>query len=502
MAMIDIHIVLPWVYFSVILFILIVVMIFCFTEFALGINYIRAKRRLNGGDEVVPDLLEQLPVVTIQIPIYNEKYVAERAIRSCYDLLYPKEKLQIQILDDSTDETIHISNKIAAEMLAAGYNITVLHRTNRDGFKAGALRDAMATVVGDFIAIFDADFLIPTEFLQDTLPYFKDEKIGMVQTRWGHLNESFSLLTKIQSFFIDLHFSVQHTGRNAFGYFINFNGTAGIWRKSCIIDAGGWTPDTLTEDLDLSYRAQMRQWKFKYREGKPSLSELPAHMSGIKSQQFRWIKGGTQVGLKLFSELWHSNATFKQKWFGFAHIFSGMTYIFSFALFILSVPLIVVFKTTFIGQYVPYLSIFMFSTLAILFVGGISFFNTKHDIEYKSLTFIWRFMMFLFFTMGLSFNNTLAIMEGLSGKKSDFIRTPKFNLSGRSSINDWAGFSYLSNGLSGQILIEILLLLYFLFGIGLGIYLQFYHLLPLHVMLVLGYGMIVYYSIKHTLNRL
>ncbi len=501
MSMIDFNIVLPWIYFAVILFILVVVMVFCFTEFALGINYIQAKKRLKGGAEMVPAIFHDLPLVTIQIPIYNEKYVAERAIRSCYDIVYPKEKLQIQILDDSTDETLHISNTIAAEMLAAGYNITVLHRKNRDGFKAGALRDAMCSVTGDFIAIFDADFLIPAGFLQDTLPYFTDEKIGMVQTRWGHLNESFSLLTKIQSFFIDLHFSVQHTGRNAFGYFINFNGTAGIWRKTCILDAGGWTPDTLTEDLDLSYRAQMKNWKFKYREGTPSLSELPSHMSGIKSQQFRWIKGGTQVGLKLFSELWHSNATFKQKWFGFAHIFSGMTYIFSFALFILSVPLVVVFKTTAIGQYVPYLSIFMFSTLAIMFVGGVSFFHTKHDIEYKSLTFIWRFMMFLFFTMGLSFNNTIAIIEGLSGKKSDFIRTPKFNILGKNGAKNWSNFAYLSNGLNGQIIVEMLLLLYFTFGIAMGIYFQFYHLVPLHIMLVFGYGMIVYYSVKHALNR-
>lgn len=498
---VTLNIIWPWIYFSVILFILLVVMVFCFTEFALAINYIKAKRRFKNGAEIRPPLLDELPMVTVQIPIYNEKYVAERAIRSCYDILYPKEKLQIQILDDSTDETIEISKKVAAEMQLAGYNITVLHRHKREGFKAGALHEAMHSVIGEFIAIFDADFLIPKGFLQDTLPYFKDEKIGMVQTRWGHLNEQFSLLTKIQSFFIDLHFSVQHTGRNAFGYFINFNGTAGIWRKSCIVDAGGWTHDTLTEDLDLSYRAQLKNWKFKYMEGRPSLAELPAHMAGIKSQQFRWIKGGTQVGLKLFSELWNSNATFKQKWFGFAHIFSGMTYIFSFALFVLSVPLVVIFNFTVIGQYVPYLSIFMFSTLAIMFVGGISFFNTKHDIEYKSLTFIWRFLMFLFFTMGLSFNNTIAILEGLSGKKSDFIRTPKFNILGSSAANNWSNFSYISKGLNGQMLLEIVLLLYFAFGIGLGIYFKFYHLIPLHIMLVLGYGMIVYYSFKHALKQ-
>ncbi len=491
----------PWYFLGVLLFILLIVLVFCITEFALAINYIKAKKKdqKNGHSNSSSPPLTEYPMVTLQLPIFNEKYVTERVIRSAAEINYPKDKLQIQVLDDSTDETVEISKKVVQELSEKGFDIQLLHRIDRQGFKAGALRDAMPTCKGEFVAIFDADFIVPKDFLHDTLSFFEDEKIGMVQTRWGHLNEKFSILTKIQSFFIDLHFSVQHTGRNSFGYFINFNGTAGIWRKTCIRDAGGWTPDTLTEDLDLSYRAQLKGWKFKYREGIASPSELPAHMAGIKSQQFRWIKGGAQVGKKLFFPLAKSNATLKQKWFGYMHIFSGCTYIFSFALFMLSVPLVYVFKSTFLGQFVPYMSVFALSTFAIMFATGVSFFNTKHDIDLKVTTFGWRFTMFLVFTMGLSFNNTIAIIEGFSGKKSDFIRTPKFNLSESSSGNQWAGFSYLSRGFEPQVFIEFLLLLYFIAGIFIGIHYNFYHLVPLHIMLVFGYAMIVYYSVKHSL---
>ena len=499
--LVTLQIIWPWIYFSFILLILAIVMIFCFSEFVLAINYINVRKRVKKEEEIVPSNFEQLPKVTIQIPIFNEKYVAERVIRSVTNLDYPKELLQVQVLDDSTDETVEISKKTILELKNDGYNIALLHRTDRAGFKAGALKDAMPKVEGEFIAIFDADFIIPKQFLMETLPYFKDAEIGMVQTRWSHLNERFSLLTKIQSFFIDLHFSVQHSGRNAYGYFINFNGTAGIWRKSCIIDAGGWTPDTLTEDLDLSYRAQLKGWKFKYREGVASPSELPAHMSGIKSQQFRWIKGGTQVAKKLFFQLGKSNATFKQKWFGYMHILSGTTYIFSFALFILSVPLVFIFKNTSVGEFAPILSLFLLSTLAFMFVSGISFFSVHTTSTGKAVSFLYRFVMFLFFSMGLSFNNTIAIIEGFTGKKSDFIRTPKFSLSAQNSGNHWANFNYISKGLDTQILIEILLLFYFAFGIFAGFYCKFYHLMTLHVMLVAGYSMIVYYSIKHSLIR-
>ncbi|MEZ5009231.1 MAG: glycosyltransferase family 2 protein [Chitinophagales bacterium] len=495
----TLNIIWPWVYFGVIFMILVIIMAFCFSEVALAFNYIKTKKQNKKFPLPATPEIKEFPFVTIQIPIFNEKYVAERVIRSAITVDYPKDKLQIQVLDDSTDETVAISEKIVNELSKEGFDIILLHRKNREGFKAGALRDAMPNCKGEFVAIFDADFIIQPNFLKETIPYFINPKVGMVQTRWGHLNEKYSLLTKIQSFFIDIHFSVQHTGRSAYNYFINFNGTAGIWRKSCIEDAGGWTPDTLTEDLDLSYRAQLKGWKFKYKEGVISPAELPAHMAGIKSQQFRWIKGGTQVGIKLFKALGSSNASFKQKWFGYTHIFAGSTYLLSFMLFVLSVPLIYIFKFTPIGVFIPYMSLFMLSTIAVMFTGGISFYNTEHEVKHKFLSLIFRFSTFLLFTMGLSLNNTIATIEGITGKKSDFIRTPKFNLSNQKTNNQWSKFSYISKGLGGQVIMEILLLLYFIFGIGLGIYYQFYHLIPLHLMLAIGYGMIVYYSIKHAI---
>jgi len=487
-----------WFFFVIILILLAVISAICFTEFALAINYIKAKRKEKRGPESKPIPLDHYPFVTIQLPIFNERYVAERVIRSAIAIDYPKDRYQVQVLDDSTDDTVELSRAVVEEIKLEGYDIELLHRTDRSGFKAGALRDAMPSCKGDFVAIFDADFLIPASFLNETLPYFRDKEIGMVQTRWGHINERFSLLTRIQSFFIDLHFSVQHTGRNSKGLFINFNGTAGVWRKTCIADAGGWTPDTLTEDLDLSYRAQLKGWKFKYHEGMASPSELPAHMSGIKSQQFRWIKGGTQVGMKLFKPLGTSNASLKQKWFGYMHIFAGTTYIFSFALFMLSVPLVWFFKCTFLGNFAPYMSIFLLCSLAVMFAGGVSFFSVHHDVDYKASTFGWRFMMFLFFTMGLSLNNTIAIIEGFSGKESDFIRTPKFNLSGVGVTGQWSGLSYIKRKFDAQVLVEFLLILYFALGVGMAIYYQFYGLIGLHAMLVIGYSMIVFYSIKHS----
>lgn len=494
-----IHIAWSWIYFGIIFLILIIILTFCITEFILAVNYLKSKRKQRKKPANHSPTLEHFPLVTVQIPIFNEKYVAERVIRSAATLDYPKDRLQIQVLDDSTDETVDISKRIAAELVDNGFDISVLHRTDRGGFKAGALKAAMPHCKGEYVAIFDADFIIQPDFLKATLPCFNDVKIGMVQTRWGHLNENYSLLTKIQAFFIDIHFSVQHTGRNEYGYFINFNGTAGIWRKSCIEDAGGWTPDTLTEDLDLSYRAQMKGWQFKYKEDVIAPAELPAHISGIKSQQFRWIKGGTQVGVKLFNQLIKSSVGGKQKWFGLTHIFAGSTYLLSFLLYAMSVPLIFIFYTTSLKSFIPYMSLFIFSTLIVLFTGGVSFFHTNHNLKHPRLSFLGRFTAFLLFTMGLSLNNALATIEGFTGKRSDFIRTPKFNLTNQKSIEHWSKFSYIRKGLAGQVILEFILLLYFISGIALGIYYQFYHLIPLHLMLVIGYGMIVYYSFKHAI---
>ncbi|MBK9735611.1 MAG: glycosyltransferase [Saprospiraceae bacterium] len=251
-------------------------------------------------------MLKNTSVVTIQLPVYNEKYVIERLIDNIIKLDYPKDRMEIHILDDSTDETKTIVQKKVSYYKKSGYNIDYFNRHERTGFKAGALKDGMKMAKGEFIAIFDADFLPRPNFLRLTLPSFDDPKIGVVQTRWEHINQSYSLLTELQAFQLNVHFTVEQKGRYQAGYMLQFNGTAGIWRSSCIIDAGGWEADTLTEDLDLSYRAQMKGWHIKYLEHVTAPAELPAEINGLKSQQFRWMKGGAETAKKMLPRVWDS----------------------------------------------------------------------------------------------------------------------------------------------------------------------------------------------------
>ncbi|MFN3780844.1 MAG: cellulose synthase family protein, partial [Candidatus Kapaibacteriota bacterium] len=234
------------------------------------------------------ELPKELPLVTIQLPIFNELYVVERLIRNVCNIRYPKEKMEIQVLDDSTDETQELAKKLVEEYKAKGFDIHYLHRPNREGFKAGALRYGLERAKGEFIAIFDADFIPAEDFLEKTIPYFQNPQVGMVQTRWGHINEDYSFLTRALALSLDGHFVIEQQARNRAGFFINFNGTAGIWRKDTIIDAGNWQPDTLTEDLDLSYRAQLKGWKFVFLSDVVSPAELPADINALKTQQFRW----------------------------------------------------------------------------------------------------------------------------------------------------------------------------------------------------------------------
>ncbi|WP_306413696.1 cellulose synthase family protein [Cecembia lonarensis] len=248
---------------------------------------------------ILPDPLD-LPKVTVQLPVYNEKYVIDRLIEAVAELEYPKDKLEIQILDDSTDETSLIIQKKIKGFPEIDFQY--IHRKDRAGFKAGALKHGLASAKGELIAIFDADFVPDTTFLMKTVGFFVDEEVGLVQSRWTHLNEGYSLLTRLQAFALDAHFMVEQIGRNAQGAFINFNGTGGIWRRACILDAGNWEDDTLTEDLDLSYRAQKKGWEFIYRPDIESPAELPPVMSAIKSQQFRWTKGGAECAKKTLAQ--------------------------------------------------------------------------------------------------------------------------------------------------------------------------------------------------------
>lgn len=293
---------------------LVLIFMYALAQLNLLFSYIAAQKIEDTDDKFDLTNPDEIPFVTIQLPVFNEMYVMERLLDNIALIDYPKDKLEIQVLDDSTDETVKSTYEHVQKIKATGLDIVHITRTDRSGFKAGALKEGLEIAKGEFIAIFDADFLPNPNWLKRTIPYFKDKKIGVVQTRWGHLNRNYSILTKIQAFALDAHFTLEQVGRNSKGHFINFNGTAGIWRKTCIIDAGNWEGDTLTEDLDLSYRAQLKNWKFKFLENVETPAELPVVISAARSQQFRWNKGGAENFRKMMWRVLKSkNISFKTK---------------------------------------------------------------------------------------------------------------------------------------------------------------------------------------------
>ena len=420
-------------------------------------------------------------------------YVIERLLNSISEIEYPKEKFEVQVLDDSTDETNKIISLKIEELRKKGFEISHIQRENRAGFKAGALAYGLTLAKGEFVAMFDADFIIKPSFLAETLPYFNDFKIGLVQTRWLHLNENYSLLTKLQAFGLDAHFTVDQVGRNNGGYFSNFNGTGGIWRKSCIETAGGWSADCLTEDLDLSYRAQLAGWKFKYLEDTGNLAELPVEIQAVKSQQFRWAKGAAEVARKLlFKILCKKDISFSTKIHTFFHLANSATYLGIMATSILTIPVILLqVKYPKIGIYIQFAQYFQISFLFL----GIYFWVSFRQKNQNFLYFLGFYPRFLAFMMGLSFYNSVGVLQGYLGKKSPFIRTPKFNINSKS--DSWLNKNYVSNKFDGYFLLEGLLSFYF---IGCLIYViknQIWGSLPFFIMLVFGYFSVFGYGVFH-----
>lgn len=479
---------------------LVFIFAYSLVQLHLVTRYIRFHRKKRAKNEAPPAPIPEnkLPPVTVQLPVYNEMYVVERLIDQIAGFDYPKNKLQIQVLDDSTDETLEISRNKVEEWQGKGFDIQLLHRTDRSGFKAGALKEGMNSAKGEYIAIFDADFVPEPDFLKRTLPYFfADDRLGVVQTRWEHLNQDYSFLTRIQAFALDAHFTVEQQGRNAGGYFINFNGTAGVWRRGCIDDAGGWEADTLTEDLDLSYRAQIRGWRFKYLEDVTSPAELPVAMNAIKSQQFRWTKGGAETLRKNIGRIWHSDILLGQKIHGTAHLLSSLVFIFVLICSVLSVPVLWIKKISPVfADWFMLLSVFIVS----MFILSIFYFSSLYRRRKSTLGrlgyLLIMFPPFLAISMGISLHNTIAVIEGLLGFKSPFIRTPKFNISG--SNKSWKNKRYVSKHINFMALLEIVLCLYFLGGIVLGVLIGDLGLLPFHLMLFTGFGLVFYYTVKHT----
>ncbi|PQJ72020.1 glycosyl transferase family 2 [Polaribacter butkevichii] len=478
---------------------LVLIFMYALAQLNLLFNYLKARKKVDNSEKFDFSNTKEIPFVTIQLPVYNELYVMERLLKNIAKLEYPREKLEIQVLDDSTDESVEITANLVQKIQEQGIDIQHIRRTNRQGFKAGALKEGLKIAKGEFIAIFDADFLPQKDWLYQTVPYFKDPEIGVVQTRWGHINRNYSTLTKIQAFALDAHFTLEQVGRNSQGHFINFNGTAGVWRKECIYDAGNWEGDTLTEDLDLSYRAQLKNWKFKYLEKVVTPAELPVVISAARSQQFRWNKGGAENFQKMMKRVITSkNVSFKTKIHSLLHLLNSSMFTCIFLVAVLSVPMLYI-KNEYehLKIYFYVMSFFVISSLIFFVCYWYMFKNIYGGGFVRFIKYIGSFFTFFSIAMGFSLHNTIAVLEGHLGKKSEFIRTPKFNINGLK--DGWKSNKYIKKKPSIHVVLEGLLAIYFVFGM----YSAFivgnqggdFGLFPFHFMLFIGFSYVFFKSI-------
>src|SRR6266513_1668351 len=371
----------------------------------------------------------QLPRVTVQLPIFNEIYVVKRLLRSVSELDYPRELLQIQVLDDSTDDTWEVTASCADELRQRGIDVQLIHRVDRTGFKAGALAAGLESAAGEFVCILDADFVAPPDLLQQTIHFFTDPKIGMIQSRWGHLNRGYSLLTRMQAMFLDGHLLLEQTARSRSGRFFNFNGTAGLWRRSCIEQSGGWQADTLCEDLDLSYRAQLVGWKFIYLADVVTPAELPVDMNGFKSQQHRWTKGSVQTCKKLLPTIWRSRLPFPIKVEATGHLMSNFAYLLLAILCVLLHPSAGAPGVGWLRTLLIDVPIFLAASVSVAIFYVLAQRELHPRTWMKEMLFL---PCLLALGIGLSLNNARAVLEALFNHKSDFTRTPKYGIERKS----------------------------------------------------------------------
>ncbi len=423
----------------------------------------------------------ELPRVTVQLPIFNELYVAERLIEAVGRLEYPKALLEIQVLDDSTDETRSLVESAARRLAARGFEVTYHHRSDRRGYKAGALAEGLKVARGEFIAIFDADFIPPPEFLQRTIPYFTDPQVGMVQARWGHVNQDYSLLTKVQAILLDGHFVLEHGARNRAGCFFNFNGTAGVWRRAAIESAGGWHHDTLTEDLDLSYRAQLRGWRFVFLPDLVAPAEVPVEMNGFKSQQHRWAKGSIQTCRKLLPRILDADLPTVVKAEAFFHLTANFNYPLMTVLSLLMFP----------AMYIRYTSGWTEMLLIDVpfFVAATASVGYFYTVSQREVYPDWRarikyLPLLMAVGIGLSINNTRAVLEALFNRESPFARTPKYGV--ERSGDDWMTKKYRQLVVA-QPLVELAIGLYFTGAVVYAAANGIYASLPFLVLFQAGY---------------
>ena len=443
--------------------------------------YCYYKHRNNRTTEPVA-CFRDLPRVTVQLPIFNEQYVVERLIEAICKLDYPKEKLDIQVLDDSTDETARVARGLTERYAALGNPISYHHRTNRHGFKAGALAKGMETAQGEFIAIFDADFTPPEDFLMRTIHHFADPRVGMVQTRWTHINRNYSFLTEVEAILLDGHFVLEHSGRARSGLFFNFNGTAGLWRRATIDEAGGWQHDTLTEDTDLSYRAQLKGWKFLYLQDVECPAELPVEMTAFKTQQARWAKGLIQTGKKILPRVLRSDVPLHTKIEAWYHLTANISYPLMIVLSVLLLPAMIIrfYQGWFQMLYID-LPLFLASTFSI----SSFYLVSQRELFPRSWP---RALLYLPFLMalgiGLTVTNTKAVIEALLGRQTAFTRTPKYSVV---SKRDKIGATEYRKRLGWVPWLEILIGTYFALTVYYAMDNENYITVPFLLLFVVGY---------------
>lgn len=428
-----------------------------------------------------------LPRITVQLPLFNELYVVERLVESVSKLDYPREKLEIQVLDDSTDETVKIAEEAVNKYRALGFDIHYIHRTDRTGYKAGALENGMKMAKGALVAVFDADFTPNPDCLRRMVDYFTDERIGMVQMRWGHINANYSLLTRLQEVFLDGHFVVEQTSRNRTGAFFNFNGTAGMWRREAIEYSGGWQHDTLTEDTDLSFRAQLMGWKFVYLVDDEVPAELPVEINAFKAQQRRWAKGLVQVGLKLMPRIWHHpTLTRQQKVELFFRLFGNCAAMLMIVLSLLHVPVLIVrFNQGLFHMILLDAPLMLFATLSV-----VSFYGTAILYRYPNdRKRLWMIPLAMAVGIGMVFSNTRAVLEALLGIKSSFVRTPKYKV--ESSSDNWLQVARKYRRKKGWLpLLELTFAAYFVFAVYYAFRSHIYATIPFLMIFLVGYAYI------------
>ena len=469
----DLAIMLPY------FFVMIVLAVYGIHRYALVYNYYKNRKRVPGP---APEIATW-PKVTVQLPIYNERYVIERLVEAVSQFDYPHGLLEIQVLDDSTDQTREIARDCVDRYRALGLPISYIHRDNREGYKAGALQEGLESTAGEFVAIFDADFIPPPDFLRRTVPYFTDEQLAMVQTRWSYINRDYSALTEVEAILLDGHFVSEHSARYRSGLFFNFNGTAGVWRRSAIEDAGGWQHDTLTEDTDLSYRAQLRGWHFLYLPNIECPSELPVEMNAFKSQQARWAKGLMQTAKKILPRVLRSNQPAAVKAEAFFHLTANISYPLMVVMSMILLPAMIVrFYQGWFQVIVIDLPLFLASTCSIS-----SFYLAAERALYPKT---WkRTFLYLPFVMavgiGLSVRNAWGVLEAIFNVKSEFVRTPKYRVEANKNA-DWAKKTYRKS--AGLLpFVEVALGIYFLLAVVYALQNENYATAPFLLLFVWGY---------------